>query len=125
MRVVRVGELLLGRPSLAERGRFHRVFLGFGLFTEATLLFCGGYLIAGVMQRPLEAQAYSVVAGGVMLALATMLLLYLFWPNRKHVPRRPAEAPSEMLLTAYGNAVRARAEATRALADEDELPGPM
>lgn len=130
MRVVRIGSDVhwRGRASLAEKGSFSTIFRGLGLFTEAALLFCGSYLLAGALLRPLEAGELSVVGGGLALALATWLLLFLFWPSGRQIKawREPIESETyDELLTAYGQAVRARMEATRVLTENDDLPGPM
>jgi hypothetical protein len=54
-----------------------------GLFLEVTLLFCGSYLLADAILQPLDAGTFSVVGGGSLLGLATMLLFYLAWPWKR------------------------------------------
>jgi hypothetical protein len=71
------------RTPLVVRGSLPRVFLTMGLFLEVTLLFCGSYLLADAILQPLEAGTFSVVGGGSLLGLATMLLFYLAWPWKR------------------------------------------
>ncbi len=116
------------RTPLVVRGSTPRTFLGLGMFMEIGLITCGSYLLAEAILQPLDAGTWSVVGGGLILALATVLLFYLAWPtHRRSMSRReePAERPPEMLLTAYGNAVQTRLEAKWVLEKEKELPGPM
>jgi hypothetical protein len=100
-----------------------------GLFAEALLLICGSYLLMEAILRPLEAGSFSVIGGGSILALATVLLFYLFSPGyRKSMSRREEEHGSSVQairLTSYGEQMQARIAAKRILEEEDELPGPM
>jgi len=116
------------RTPLVVRGSLPRTFLGLGMFVEAGLIVCGSYLLADAILQPLDAGTWSVIGGGLILALATVLLFYLAWPpNRSSMSRReePAEQPAEMLLTVYGSAMQARLDAKWVLEKEKELPGPM
>jgi hypothetical protein len=54
-----------------------RTFLGLSLFTEVALLVSGGYLLVEVFWRPLQAGEVSILAAGLLLALASFLLLYM------------------------------------------------
>jgi hypothetical protein len=53
------------KTPLVVRGSLPRVFLGLGVFMEASLLFCGSYLLADAILRPLDAGTFSVVGGGM------------------------------------------------------------
>ena len=86
MREIYVGRAALrGRTPLVVRGSLPRVFLTLGLFLEVTLLFCGSYLLADAILQPLDAGTFSVVGGGLFLALATVLLFYLAWPWKRRL----------------------------------------
>ena len=79
------------KSPLVVKASLPRVFLGLGLFTEAGLLFCGSYLLTEAIVQPLDEGTFSVVGGGVFLALATVLLFYLAWPGRKRKISRREE----------------------------------
>lgn len=74
---------LRGKTPLVVRGSLPRVFLTLGMFVEAVLLFCGSYLLADAILQPLDAGTFSVVGGGSLLGLATVLLFYLAWPGKR------------------------------------------
>jgi hypothetical protein len=119
------------RTPLVVRGSLQRTFWSMGIFAEAALLFCGLYLLAESILRPLEANGWAILGAGVTLALASVLLFYLVSPGLRAASLlRDANAQDmgrfpESVLTAYGEALQARSEAKRALDEEDELPGPM
>jgi len=119
------------RTPLVVRGSLPRTFMTLGIFVELSLLFCGLYMLWEALVRPLEANGTAVVGGGVMLALASVLLFYMVRPRRNEIlARREAVSVEERqfrekVLTAYGEALHARIEAERVLEEEDELPGPM
>jgi hypothetical protein len=88
------------KTPLVVRESLLRVFLGLGVFMEASLLFCGSYLLADAILQPLHAGTFSEVGRGAFLAVATVLLFYLAWPRkrgsiwrREKPPLRPSEAP--------------------------------
>jgi hypothetical protein len=113
---------------LAVRGSSPRTFRSLGLFAEAGLLFCGGYLLAEPILSPLSAGAASIVGGGLFLALATVLLFYLLWPSYANVVSRQElvrNAHEEALAKGSANMQRQSADAQWKLENEDELPGPM
>jgi hypothetical protein len=58
-----------------------RTFLGLGVFAETGLLFCGGYLLLKALWSPLETGETAVIVAGLLLALATFLLLYMVRPG--------------------------------------------
>jgi hypothetical protein len=129
MRATRTGtEHLRSHTPLAVLGSSPHTFRGLGLFAEAGLLFCGGYLLAQVIVSPLKAGTGSVIGGGLFLALATVLLFYLTWPiYAKSFSRREetrvvgTEAPALM----DGEALDVRADTRWLLEKDDDLPGPM
>jgi hypothetical protein len=91
---------------LAARGSLSQTFRGLGMFTEAA----------------------SVLAGGLFLALATVLLFYLFWPSyAKSVARRElAEGKRPVAFGAIEEGPgRFGEEPQWNLEKEEELPGPM
>jgi hypothetical protein len=53
------------------------------VFLEASLLFCGSYLLADAILQPMAAGTFSVVGGGMFLGLAPVLLFYLAWPGKR------------------------------------------
>jgi hypothetical protein len=70
------------RTPLAVRGSLPRVFLSLGVFVEIGLLFLGSYLLSQALMKPLQASSATVVGGGVLLSLASVLLFYLLWPGK-------------------------------------------
>jgi hypothetical protein len=116
------------RTPLVVRGSLPRTFLVLGMFMEVSLIVCGSYLLAEAILQPLDAGPVSVIGGGLILALATVLLFYLAWPAHKNAMvhrKEPADQPAAKFLTAYGTVVQARLDAKWVLEKEDELPGPM
>jgi len=117
-----------GTP-LVVRASLPRTFRSLGVFTEAALFFCGGYLLLQVMRNPLETGEAAIIAAGLILALASVLLFYLVRPGLNEALAQADESEGEERrleapLTAYGEAMQALKKAERAL-DKDELPGPM
>jgi hypothetical protein len=100
-----------GKTPLVVRGSLPRVFLGLGVFMEASLLFCGSYLLTEAILQPLDAGTFSVVGGGLFLGLATVLLFYLAWPGKKRSMSRreePVERVSEARIEPRGEAAQTR-----------------
>jgi type VI protein secretion system component VasK len=117
---------------LVVRGSLPRTFWGLGLFAEASLLFTGIYLFSEAILRPLEASPVSVLAAGVILALATILLFYLISPWRKDSlaqfdDAEVQELPREKTLADFANTLQKRIEANLVLDEkrDTKLPGPM
>lgn len=122
------GAYLRNRTPLAVRGSSTHTFRSLGLFAEAGLLFCGGYLLAEAMLRPLKAGDMSVIGGGLFLALATVLMFYLAWPTyAKSAFRRqqPREQQAERIKNFEEEVLRSHRECEWILGNEEELPGPM
>ena len=116
------------RTPLAVRGSSMQTFRSLGLFAEAGLLFCGGYLLASAIVSPLNAGTLTVLGGGIFLSLATVLLFYLAWPTyAKSVTRReePSGTHGKAFANLPGDAVGAHAGTRWLFENEDELPGPM
>jgi|ERR1700675_856075 hypothetical protein len=117
-----------GKTPLVVRASLPRVFLSLGLFTEAGLLFCGSYLLTEAILQPLDTGTFSVLGGGLFLALATVLLFYLAWPGRRRrMSRReePADRPSQAPMKEYGEAVQTRRQTNWATEKKEGLVGPM
>jgi hypothetical protein len=113
---------------LVVKASLPHTFLGLGVFVEAGLLFLGSYLLAQTILQPLQAGTLTILGAGLFLALASVLLFYLLWPgNTKSISRRnePGEAPGEILLTPYGNALQGQQDTQWIRKKEGNLPGPM
>jgi type VI protein secretion system component VasK len=118
------------KTPLIVRASLPRTFWPLGIFAEGSLLFGGFYLLTQATVRPLEADQVSILAAGVILALAGILLVYLVRPWRKVALARMEESlqaatVGESPLTAFGEATRLRQEAERVLRETEHLPGPM
>jgi hypothetical protein len=99
-----VHTVVRGKTPLVVRGSSPRVFLGLGVFLEASLLFCGSYLLTDAILQPLDVGTFSVVGGGTFLGFATVLLFYLAWPGKRgSMSRReePTIRPAEVSRTKY------------------------
>jgi hypothetical protein len=117
-----------GKTPLVVRASLPRVFLSLGLFTEVSLLFCGSYLLAEAILQPLDAGTFSVLGGGLFLALATVLLFYLAWPGRKRSMSRreePVERFSEARIEPCGEVVQTRGQTNWVTEKKEELLRPM
>ncbi len=66
------------RSPWVARARAARTFGGLGGFLALTFLGAGVYLLQEAFSDPLRAQAVGLIAGAFILALATMLLYFLF-----------------------------------------------
>lgn len=99
MREMKPGSFL-GRQHtpLVVKGSLPRAFLSLGVFVEVGLLFLGSYLLTQAMMKPLQATSATVISGGVLLSLASVLLFYLLasgrpdWRSRRN---RDLEEDSE------------------------------
>jgi type VI protein secretion system component VasK len=129
MREMRIVEPF-GRNNtpLVVKASLPRVFLGLGLFTETLLLFCGSYLLAEAIVQPLDAGTFSVIGGGLLLALATVLLFYLAWPGRKRkmsLREKPAHRRAEVLPREHLEAVQTQRQSNWTAEGKKELAGPF
>lgn len=118
------------KTPLIVRASLPRTFWTLGIFAECSLLFGGCYLLVQATVRPLEADQVSVLAAGVILALAATLFVYLVRPWRRAALARMEESlqpamTGESSLTTFGEVTRLRQEAERVLLATEHLPGPM
>jgi hypothetical protein len=118
------------KTPLIVRASLPRTFWPLGIFVEGSLLFGGFYLLIQATMRPLEADPASVIAGGVILALAATLLVYLVRPWRRAALTKMEESlqtatARDSQLTTFGETARLRQEAERVLRETEHLPGPM
>ena len=129
MREMRIVETFgRSKTPLVVKASLPRVFLGLGLFTETLLLFCGSYLLAEAIVQPLDAGTFSLIGGGLLLALATVLLFYLAWPGRKRKMSRrekPALRWPEVPPQEHGEEVQRQREANWTADGKKELAGPF
>jgi hypothetical protein len=82
---------------IVVRARDSWTFLGLGLFTAGTLIFCGGYLLHQAIRHPLDASETGVIGAGFLLALAGFVFAYLMWPRAKSCFESPEDATQENL----------------------------
>jgi hypothetical protein len=118
------------KTALIVRAGLPRTLWTLGIFAECSLLFAGCYLLMQATVRPLEADQTSVLAAGVILALAATLFVYLvrLWCKAALVRMQEslqAAATGQSPLTAFGEATRLRQEAERVLLATERLPEPM
>jgi hypothetical protein len=84
-----------GRPSktLVALGGLPRTFGGLAGFLAGMCLCLGIYILADLFAHPVDAQAAALIAAAFVIALAIMLLFYLFKPGKNsrkddyHSPR--------------------------------------
>jgi hypothetical protein len=84
-----------GRPAktLVALGGLPRTFGGLAGFLAGTFLCLGIYILADLFAHPVDAQAAALIAAAFVIALAVMLLFYLFKPSKNsgkaahHSPR--------------------------------------
>ena len=116
------------QTPLVVRASLPRTFRTLGVFVESVLVASGIYLLAEACLKPLEANQFSVISGGVLLALASVLLYYLVCPQSKQVLARPEARrksrvqPAQLPVAAYGRAVP---RAGHALQKNPELPAAL
>jgi hypothetical protein len=118
------------RTPLVVRASLPRTFWTLGAFVEFALISCGVYLLAEACLKPLEADQFSVISGGVFLALASVLLYYLIRPQSKQVLARPEARctspipPAQLPAAAYGKALPVP-RAGHTLQRNPDLPAPL
>jgi hypothetical protein len=124
----------IARPCqtpLVVRASLPRAFWSLGLFVEASLCCCGVYLLMVVIRQPIEADQATILAAGVILGLATTLLvLPLAGPQRRAGEAGRAlpseiDGPPETPLTTCDEMMKVRKKVEFTLEGEDDLPGPM
>lgn len=67
---------------LVVRAGLSRTFGGLVGFAAFSFLFFGAYLLADVFAHPVDAQAAGLIVAALSIALAALLLFYLFKPRR-------------------------------------------
>ena len=71
------------RRSLVVRGGLARTFGSLACFLSLTLLGMGGYILTDAFADPIAAQAGAVVGAAFIIALASIILFFLFKPRGK------------------------------------------
>lgn len=69
---------------LVVRGGLNRTFGSLAGFAALGLLSLGTYLLADAFAHPLDAGAAGVIVGAFAIAIAMLLLVFLFKPRRFH-----------------------------------------
>src|SRR5713226_5594185 len=94
-----------GRPakSLAALGGLQHTFGGLVSFLAGIFLCWGIYILEDAFAHPVDAQAGALIAAAFAIALALLLLFYLFKPRRgsttaNHQESRDSAAPAEPSL---------------------------
>jgi hypothetical protein len=67
---------------LVVRAGLGRTFGSLAGFAALTFLSCGIYLLADAFAHPVDAQAAGLIAAASSIALAALLLFYLFKPQK-------------------------------------------
>ena len=73
------------RNTLLVRAGVARTFGGLGSFLAVIFIGAGIYLLQESFTDPLQAQAVGLIAGAFIIALATILIYFIFTP-RKRLP---------------------------------------
>src|SRR5579863_772792 len=90
------------RRSLAARGGLARTFGSLAGFLALMLLGGGSYILMDAFANPIAAQAAAVEAAAVIIALASILLFFLFKPRGKlHVTRVKYRHRSKPMAKSY------------------------
>jgi hypothetical protein len=81
-----------GRPTsaLIVRAGVARTFGSLGGFLATLFLGGGIYLLQEALNDPLRAQAVGLISGAFIIALATMLIYFIFSPRTKRKRRKPS-----------------------------------
>jgi hypothetical protein len=83
------------RPKpLVVRAGLGRTFGSLIGFLTALFLACGVYILEDAFAHPMDAQAAGVIFAACVIALAALLLFYLFKP-RKRPKRTASQRPSD------------------------------
>jgi hypothetical protein len=98
--------VLQGRPakSLVVLGGLPRTFGGLIGFLAAMFLSLGVYILSDLFAHPVDAQAVALIAAAFVIALAILLLYYLFKPSRNsrkagyHSPRSKSNSLAKQPL---------------------------
>jgi hypothetical protein len=95
-----------GRPAkpLVVRGSLPRTFGGLAGFLAGMFLCLGIYILADLFAHPVDAQAVALLAAAFVIALAILLLFYLFKPSKNsgktanHFPRSKSNSLAKQPL---------------------------
>jgi hypothetical protein len=95
-----------GRPakSLVALGGLPHTFGGLAGFLAGMFLCLGIYILADLFAHPVDAQAAALIAAAFVIALAILLLFYLFKPRKNsaksdyHSPRSRSNSLAERPL---------------------------
>jgi hypothetical protein len=101
------------RNVLSVRDGVARTFGGLGSFLAVIFLGSGIYLLQESFTDPRRAQAVGLIAGAFIIALATILIYFIFSPRKglesgqarhlqEHTPAHSPAAPASPLLHAEG-----------------------
>jgi uncharacterized membrane protein YbhN (UPF0104 family) len=71
------------RNALLARAGIARTFGGLGSFLAVIFLGAGIYLLQESFTDPLQAQAVGLIAGAFIIALATILIYFIFTPRKR------------------------------------------
>lgn len=115
---------------LVVRASLPRTFRGLGIFVEGCLIFTGAYLLLEVWRSPLEARPESVIAAGVLLSLATILLFYMARPKRLDALARVEDMGADRrggndAPEGFDEPMQVRSMTEEFLKETERLPGPM
>src|ERR1700692_47870 len=90
------------RNALLARAGIARTFGGLGSFLAVIFLGAGIYLLQESFTDPLQAQAVGLIAGEFIIALATILIYFIFTPGKRFqsARARDMEAYTPLALTA-------------------------
>ena len=87
---------------MLARAGIARTFGGLGSFLAVIFLGAGIYLLQESFTDPLQAQAVGLIAGAFIIALATILIYFIFTPGKRlkseKVRRAEAHAPVHSLV---------------------------
>jgi hypothetical protein len=108
------------RNVLLVRAGVARTFGGLGSFLAVIFLGSGIYLLQESFTDPLRAQAVGLIAGAFIIALATILIYFIFTPRKRlqsgKVHNIEAHAPVH-LLVATGSTLEPPKENAKRLAN--------
>jgi hypothetical protein len=97
------------RNIFVARSGIARTFVGLGSFLAIIFLGSGIYLLQESFTDPLQAQAVGLIAGAFIIALATILIYFIFTPGKRfqtdrareieaHTPSHSLAPPASPLL---------------------------
>ena len=87
---------LRARNALLARAGLARTFGGLGSFLAVIFLGAGIYLLQESFTDPLRAQAVGLIAGAFIIALATILIYFIFTPRKRFQGDEPRRSHAQM-----------------------------